>query len=58
MKLLAFLALTTCTSTQDEMRFLQDSKGVSFYESAEIAQPIGESCDGYYRFSDEEGRDK
>ena len=55
MKLLAFIALTTCTSTQDEMRFLQDSTGKSWYESLETAQPVGESCDGFYRITDPEG---
>ena len=37
------------------MRFLQDSTGKSWYESLETAQPVGESCDGFYRFADKEG---
>ena len=52
MKLLAFLALTTVTTAQEdnEMRFLQDSEGKTWKESLELKQPEGPACDGFYRF--------
>ena len=52
MKLLAFLALTTVTTAQEdnEMRFLQDSEGKTWKESLELKQPEGPTCDGFYRF--------